>query len=375
MKILVASNAFKGTISAAEIGDIACDVFGDEFTVVSHPLADGGDGTLAVLAAQMPGSLLETVRVQGPLPGQSVDAQYLLLAGNKQAFVEMARSSGLVLVPEDLRDPKITTTKGVGELIQHAAARGVEQIYLAIGGSATNDGGLGMLSALGWRFLQADGREVACAAELVLLDRIIPGPALDVSVTVLCDVSNPLTGPNGASAVYGPQKGADDACIRLLDDGLRRLSEVVKDACNVEIDVTGAGAAGGLGAGAFFGLNAKIRSGFEAIADLTDLRGAIASSDVVISGEGNLDSQSLQGKVISGIIEQCRAGGKPLVLVVGRSDLDQIDGVSAIVQLVGQGVDTKRAMQEAKGVLRQRFSELKQNLPAILAPTAPEGAL
>jgi glycerate kinase len=244
--------------------------------------------------------------------------RYGLSADGRTAVVEMARASGLQLLALDERDPRKTSTFGTGELLADAKARGARHVLLAIGGSATNDAGIGAAAALGWEFLDADGEPVPLAGGR-LKDIVRLGPASPPfeSVEVLCDVTNPLFGPKGAAWIYGRQKGGSDAVLAELDDGLRHIADVVKAQLGKDAaEVPGAGAAGGLGYGAMVFLDARLRRGIEVVMDLTGFDAATDEADLIITGEGHLDGQSAQGKLIQGLCG--RAKGKPVIALAGK---------------------------------------------------------
>lgn len=318
-KCIVISDSFKGTLSSREICRIARETVPPVFPdceVVCIPVADGGEGTVACFEEAI-GAVPVSVSVRGPY-GEPVEAVY----GRKGplAVVEMAAAAGLPLAGER-RDPEQTTTYGVGQLIRHAVEGGCTDILLGLGGSATNDGGCGAAAALGARFYRRDG---GCFVPVGgTLDQIgdidisETGRLLEgVRITAMCDVENPLYGPQGAAYIFGPQKGADPDMVRRLDGQLRALSAVLTRRLGRDLSqMAGAGAAGGMGAGCVAFLGAELRSGIEAVLDTVDFDRRLEGADLVITGEGRLDSQSLHGKVISGIAKRTR--GVPLVAVVG----------------------------------------------------------
>lgn len=321
---IVISDSFKGSLSSAEICAIASQTipaFFPDCHVTAIPVADGGEGTVDCFLAALPGER-RTAVVQGPF-GEPVEAAYALIG--EDAVVEMAAAAGLPLAGSRL-DPATASTYGVGQLIADAISRGARRILLGLGGSATNDGGCGAAAALGAEFYDETGARLIPAGgtlariarvELSGLRRRLSG----VQFTVMCDVDNPLCGPAGAAAVFAPQKGADERTVRLLDDGLRHLAEIVRSQLGVPIlDVPGAGAAGGMGGGclAFFG--AALRPGIECILDLVRFDELLAGADLVLTGEGRIDAQSVHGKVISGIARRTSRAGVPLVALVGCID-------------------------------------------------------
>ncbi|MCT0253821.1 MULTISPECIES: glycerate kinase [unclassified Synechocystis] len=364
-QILVAPDSFKGTLSAGEVCRIALETLEPEFDCVSHPLADGGEGTLEAIASNLH-SQWQTLQVQGPLPRQKVNARYLWLPEKETAVIEMAQASGLPLVPIGERNPEITTSYGTGELMVHAIHREAKQIQLAIGGSATNDAGLGLLMALGWQFLDHQGQSVGWGGQaLGKVAEIIP-PVLNAfpRVTVLCDVTNPFYGSHGAAQVYAPQKGADPAMVQRLDQGLCHFAQVVQGFDGFEVNFPGAGAAGGMGGGVAWALGAKIKSGFAAIANLTQLEQAMTESDLVITGEGCLDHQSPQGKVVGGVLELAKKINKPVIIIAGQCQLSQavLPSVLRVFSLVGPDIPLEKALQHPQTALKKRLVQVKQHL-------------
>jgi glycerate kinase len=327
MRVVVAPDKFKGTLTAKEAAmalSAGWRRVDRQADVDQVPVADGGEGTLDTLLDAL-GGRRERVTVSGPL-GDPVDADFGLVegAGGVTAVVEMARASGLGLVSEARRDPLRATTRGTGELIAAAAEHGPRRIIVCIGGSATNDGGTGMAQALGVRLLDERGRDLAPGgAALRRLDRIdatglLPG-LRRVEVVVACDVDNPLTGSRGASAVYGPQKGASPEDVHLLDDALGHFAAVVFRDLGIDVrDVPGAGAAGGLGAGLVAFLGARLRPGFEVVADALGLEGRLDGADVAVTGEGRYDTQTESGKAPAGVLRLARQAGCRTVLVAGQ---------------------------------------------------------
>ena len=325
MKITVALDSFKGSLSSLMAGDAVkagCLLADPAAKVSVSPIADGGEGTAQALALGMGGEMI-SVSVTGPL-GNPVTAEYGYIPETKTAVLEMASVAGITLVSPEQRNPLHTTTFGVGELILHAAKeKGCRQFVVGIGGSATNDGGVGMLSALGIAFLDKNGKPIARGAEgLSSLDRIdIVGLApeiADARFFVACDVTNPLCGEKGCSAVFGPQKGATPDTVRTMDADLSRyaaLTQAVtgKDAQNA----AGAGAAGGLGFAFLSYLNAELKSGISLVIEQTGLEEKIKDADLVITGEGRLDGQSVMGKVPVGIATVAKKYKKPVLALSG----------------------------------------------------------
>ena len=320
-KVVVISDSFKGTLSSREICDIARESVPRILpgcAVTAIPVADGGEGTVSCFLDSI-GASPVTVSVQGPY-GETVDAVYAR-KGNR-AIIEMASAAGLPMVGSNL-DPERTTTNGVGMLLRHAVENGCNELLLGLGGSCTNDGGCGCAAALGTRFFDADGNPfVPVGGTLGNIARIDNREAekllRGVSLTLMSDVDNPLCGVRGAAHVFGPQKGADAAMVERLDAGLAHLAAVIERDLGARVaDIPGAGAAGGMGAGCMAFLGARMRSGIEAVLDLVDFDAQIDSADLVITGEGRIDSQSVHGKVISGIARRTQPRGVPLVAIVG----------------------------------------------------------
>jgi glycerate kinase len=349
VKIIVAPNSFKGSLSATQaaiaIARGVCEAF-PEAEIVEIPIADGGDGTVEALVAAHKGTV-QSVSVEGPL-GDPVLASFGLIAGGRTAVVELASASGYVLLTPAARDPRKTSTYGFGQLLEAARQAGVESVIAGIGSSATNDGGAGMAQALGYRLLDAFGRDLPRGgAALVRLERI-DGTGLDagwrsVKVMVACDVTNPLTGPEGASYVYGPQKGADPETVVLLDGALAHLAEVIeRDLGKRVADVPGAGAAGGTGAGLMAFLDAKLVSGAALVVEASGLDGALEGADLVITGEGRVDAQTAYGKAPGEVARRAQAAGIPTLLIAGSKgkgwETLKSSGVTAVVALA-QGTD------------------------------------
>ena len=366
MRLLIAPDSFKGTLSSAEVCQIAEETLGRSFSILAHPLADGGDGTLEAIAGCLMNAQWITQTVMGPLPDQRVAAKYLWLAEIQTAFIEMAQASGLTLLSKLERNPALTTTYGTGELIKDALSRSAKKLYLAIGGSATNDGGVGMLMALGWQFLDNLGNSIHLGGnQLIKIQQIIPpqvSQEFSQGVEIFCDVTNPLYGNNGAAQVFGRQKGADENLIQCLDEGLKHFSDRVRQQLGINLNFPGAGAAGGLGAGAKLGFNAKISRGIERIAELTGLKANIQASDVILTGEGQFDQQSLQGKVICGVLALAQKYQKPVILLVGNSDFKNYAGIQKIITLVGEDISLESALNDPKTALRKRCQELQTYL-------------
>ena len=320
-KCVVVSDSFKGTVSSREICEIAQRVIPRHFPaceVVCIPVADGGEGTVDCFIQAMGAQRVE-VTVTNAL-GEKSAAAYARIG--ELAIIEMAAAAGLPQVGA-LRCPGTATTYGVGELIAHAVDSGCRKILLGLGGSATNDGGCGCAAALGVRFYDADGQSfVPVGDTLGRIARIDTAEAeallRSVEITVMCDVTNPLYGPTGAAYVFAPQKGADAEKVKSLDAGLRHFGDVIRSQLGIDVSrMPGAGAAGGMGAGCVALLGGMIQSGIDAVLDVTGFDRQLEGADLVITGEGRIDSQSADGKVVSGVARRTRAKGVPLIAIAG----------------------------------------------------------
>jgi glycerate kinase len=331
-RIAVAPNAFRGSLTATEaaarmaagLRASALNASDGMLEVSLMPLADGGDGTLDVLLTGLGGTHLSET-VSGPL-GEPVQAEFGALADGETAIIEMARASGVELLPRARRDPLRASTYGTGQLIDSALRRGCRRILLGIGGSATVDGGAGCLSALGVRLLDANDAEIPPGggglARLAKIDvasvESLRERLRGVEIIILCDVTNPLIGPNGAAVVFGPQKGADDSAVNTLDANLTRFGEMITAALGVAVDgVPGAGAAGGLSAGLMAFAGARLRPGGDALIALLGYETRLAQTDLVVTGEGKLDAQTEGGKAVQRIAEAAARAGVPVVALAG----------------------------------------------------------
>lgn len=323
MRVFVAIDSFKGSLTSLQAGNAVKEAVlqaDSQAEVRVHPIADGGEGTVEAVCTAMNGVLTD-VTVTGPL-GAPVQAQYGILPG-KIAVIEMSATAGITLIPAELRNPMKTTTFGVGELIKDAISRGCRHFIVGIGGSATNDGGVGMLSALGFRFLDEKGQQIPFGAagleKLVAISTKDAMPQLqECTFRVACDVTNPLCGENGCSAVYGPQKGADENMVRTMDAYLENYADLAaKVSEKADKNYPGAGAAGGLGF-AFHGfLNATLESGIQIILEETRAEQFIKDADIIVTGEGRLDSQSVMGKAPVGIAKLAKKYGKKVIAFSG----------------------------------------------------------
>ena len=364
MKIVVAPDSFKESLSAAKASEALRAGIHDvdpSIEVVAVPMADGGEGTVDALVAAT-GGRLEHRTVTGPL-GDPVEACLGLLGDGTGAVIEMAAASGLPLVPRDRRNPMITTTRGTGELIRAALELGARWVVLGIGGSATVDGGAGMAQALGVRLLDAHGQPIGPGGRelerLARIDMAGRDPRLsDTRIEVACDVDNPLTGPCGAAAVYGPQKGATADMVEQLDANLAHLSAVVERELGIDVDaMPGAGAAGGLGAGLVAFCGATLKPGIEIVTEAVGLSEKMAGADLCVTGEGAIDRSSCFGKTIVGVASVAGRHGVPVVAVAGALGPGAEDilehGVRSIVSICPGPMTLDEAIARAPELLRR----------------------
>ncbi len=358
MRLLFASDSFKGTLSSEQIIRLLTDSANRIFPgceTLGVPIADGGEGTVDAVIAVTKGEMRE-VPVHGPLM-EETRASYGVFHGDS-AIIEMAAASGLPMVPVEKRNPLHTTTYGVGELIKDALDAGYRKLSIAIGGSATNDGGMGAMCALGVRFLDAAGRELAgFGADLAkVADIDVSGihPAIaEAEITVMCDVNNPLTGPDGATYTFGKQKGGTPEILDELETGMKQYASVILDKLGMDVDkIAGAGAAGGLGAALCVFLHAELKSGIETVLDLIDFNTLLDGTDLVVTGEGRIDWQSAFGKVPSGIGMRCKAKGVPAVAIVGGmgTGAEKIYefGVESIIPTINGAMDIAEALDRSE---------------------------
>ena len=376
-KCIVISDSFKGSLSSGEICDIARACFAEVLSdceLTAIPVADGGEGTVDCFH-QVCGGELVPVTVQGPF-GQDMEAAYLRLDGGR-AVIEMASSAGLPLVG-DRRDPRITSTYGVGQQIRHAVEQGSTQILLGLGGSCTNDGGCGCAAALGVRFLDRAGQAfVPTGGTLDQIAHIDVSGARQllqtVKLTAMCDIDNPMHGPTGASYIFGPQKGADPAMVEFLDGQLKALDAVIQRELHRAVaDVPGAGAAGAFGAGILAFLDGTLCPGIEAVLDLVDFDGKLKDCDLVITGEGRFDGQSIRGKVVSGVSRLAKRQGVPVAVIAGSvaEDVESVSadpdsGVTAVFSINRQAMD----YSESRPFSRRNYRYTLENLLRLMKST------
>ena len=324
MKILIAPAPFKGSMTALQAASLIAKGIQETYPaaeIVILPVADGGEGTAQVLVAATQGKLVKQV-VHGPLMSQ-VSATYGITGDGTTAVIEMAEASGLCLIPQDARNPMLTTTYGTGELIRNALEHGVRKIILCVGGSATVDGGLGMAQAIGIRFLDEHGQEVRFGAqglfdiEIVDVGGVCPG-CRDVTFLIACDSQNPLLGPDGAASVYGPQKGATSQMVTALEQGLAHFATILEKRSGKPLaKLPGTGAGGGIALPLLAFFEAKLCPGSELVFAVADFVKRLEGCDLVITGEGRLDSQSLFGKAPVAVARECKQLGIPVIALCG----------------------------------------------------------
>ncbi len=372
-RILIAPNAFKESLNAMEAADAIAEGIRKILPgvrLIRMPIADGGDGTLETLVAGTRGRLIQA-RVLGPL-GKRIVAEYGVTGDGRTAIIEMSRASGLALVPPANRNPMLTSSFGTGELIRSALGQKVNTILLGIGGSATVDGGIGALQALGVRFINRLGRPVGPGGKgLATVSRIeldCLDPRLErVRILVACDVDNPLIGTRGAAAVFGPQKGATPKMVKLLDDGLSRLAVHIQSLTGVDVSrLPGAGAAGGI-SGSFHGLlGAQLRPGSELVFDLLGLRKMLSKVDLVITGEGKIDGQTPFGKGPGALARLAKSHGIPVIGLAGSvgDDIEPLfrQGFSSIFSIVKGPIELEPALRQAAVLLRDRAEQVARTL-------------
>jgi len=372
MKIVIAPDSFKESLTALQVADAIeagmREIWPDA-AYVKVPVADGGEGTVQAMIDATGGRRVD-VRVTGPL-GKAVDAFYG--DAGRLAVIEMAAASGLEGVPPDLRDPRTATSRGTGELIRAALDAGARRFILGVGGSATNDGGAGMLQALGVRLLDADGKDLGPGgAELARLDRIdvsgLDARVRDADFRIACDVDNPLTGPRGASAVFGPQKGATPAMVEQLDAALAHFADVIQRDLDQDIAQSpGAGAGGGIAAAMVVFLQGQLRPGIEIVMEAVGLDAAVRDADLVVTGEGRIDGQTVHGKTPMGVAKVARRHGKPVVAIGGSLAVDadavHAHGIEVVVAAVARPCSVAEALAAAADNVRRAA----RNLAAALA--------
>ena len=369
MKIVIAPDSFKDSLSAQAVADAIASGLAEvwpDAELVKCPMADGGEGTVEAVLDACEGQWM-SAQVSGPL-GDSVSAQWGWLAQSRTAIIEMAMASGLQLLTLKQRDACLTSTEGTGQLISAALDAGAQRVILAIGGSATNDGGSGMLSALGARFLDRNDQPLPrggrALTDLARIDLSGLDPRLaNVRVEIAADVDNPLCGPNGASHIFGPQKGASPDQVLALDAALAHFADHSARTLGRDLrDSPGSGAAGGMGFAAKAYLNASFRAGVEVVADLTGLEQALVGADLVITGEGRFDAQTWRGKTPLGVARVAQRQRVPVIVLAGTlgEGYEQLyqQGISAAFALTSGPMDLKHACREAPRLLQERARDV-----------------
>lgn len=367
MKIVIAPDSFKESLTALEAAQAiekGMKKVLPDADFIKVPMADGGEGTVQSLVDATGGKIISKT-VTGPL-GEPVEAFFGISGDEKTAVIEMAAASGLHLVPAEKRNPLITTTRGTGELISTALDYGIEQIIIGIGGSATNDGGTGMAKALGIKLLDSNGNEIAdgggALANIAAIDVSNIDPRLaSVCIEVACDVDNPLTGPRGASSIFGPQKGATPEMVRLLDGNLHHYAEMIRRDVGKDIEqIAGAGAAGGLGAGLMAFLSAELKRGVDIVLEATALEAQLKDADFVITGEGKIDAQTVFGKTPIGVAKTAKKHSIPVIAIAGNVGSDSHvvheHGIDAVFSIVPGIIPLSDAFENAS-VYVERLAE------------------
>lgn len=376
MKVTIAIDSLKGSLTSLEAGQAAAEgirkVYGDA-DICIRPLADGGEGTVEALTLGLQGKF-RTVRVTGPL-GATTDCRYGILEEGKTAVIEMAEAAGITLIKEQDRNPLNTTTYGVGEAIRNAVENGCRRFIVGIGGSATNDGGIGMLQALGFGILDKEGKQVPFGAnglsEIAEITAANVMPELsECTFRIACDVTNPLCGPQGCSAVYGPQKGADGDMITRMDRDMEKFAALAKkEYPKADPNKPGVGAAGGLGFAFLTFFNATLESGVKIVLEETRLEEFVKDADIVITGEGRLDGQTVMGKAPIGVAKAAKKYGKKVFAFSGCVTEDAIlcngEGIDAffpilrMVTSLEEAMKTEMAVKNLSGTAEQIFRLIK----------------
>ena len=375
MRIIVAPDSYKGSVSALAVaeamerGVVKVFPYAEVFKI---PIADGGEGTVEALVAATGGQMIRQ-EVQGPL-GASLQSYWGMLGDGETAVIEMAAASGLPLLSKEQRDPRITSTYGTGQLIKAALDKGVKKIIIGIGGSATNDGGTGMAKALGARFFDSSGQELreggAALADLASIDLSgFDKRVAQVEMLVACDVDNPLCGTRGASAVYGPQKGATPAMVQELDAALARFAAVAQESTGKDVaDHAGAGAAGGLGAGLLFFTPAKLRPGVEIVLETMGFTELVSQAAFVITGEGRTDFQTAFGKAPVGVAKAAKRFNVPVLCLsggLGDGAEDVLDhGIDGIMSIISRPMELEECMLHGEALIEAGAERLCRFLKA-----------
>jgi glycerate 2-kinase len=363
MKVVIAIDSFKGcctTLEAANAVERGIRYYRDDIKTKILPIADGGEGTVETLVKSLNGKYIE-VDVLNPI-GKKIKSRYGILPGNI-AVIEMAAASGLTLISEEEYNPLISTTFGTGQLIRDALDKGCTTIFIGLGGSATNDGGVGMAQALGVSFKNKQNQEIGFgggelkAIESINISKLDPRVE-NTEIVILSDVTNPLCGKNGAANVYGPQKGATPSMIQILDDNLKYFGSVINEQLSIDVmNLSGGGAAGGLGAGLVAFCQAKIHSGVEKIIEFIGLEEHLQDADLLITGEGRIDSQTINGKVALGVARKAKKYGVPVIAIVGSigegAEIVYNHGIDAIVDIISEPMTLENALENGISLLEK----------------------
>ena len=362
MRVVIASDKFKESLSSNEVAgciERGIKKVDSSIEVIKVPMADGGEGIVQALIASCIGKIVKA-KVRDPLM-REINSSYGIIEGENKAIIEMASSSGLMLLSKKERNPFKTSTYGFGECIKHALDNGCRDIIVGIGGSATNDGGSGMLQALGVRLLDAEGNEIGLGAENLSRLQTIDISNLDkrikeTKITVACDVDNPLCGPNGASYVYGFQKGADEETVKILDNNLHHFGKIIERVTGISIiNYPGAGAAGGVGGSMMAFLGAELKKGIELVIEITKLEEKIKVADLVITGEGMIDYQTRFGKTPYGVAKIAKKYGVPVVAIAGSIgegfEVLYENGFDTIFSIIDKPMTLKQAIRDSKTLI------------------------
>ena len=373
MKILIAPDSFKGSLPALEVANNIEEGIKNIYPkakIIKVPMADGGEGTTKTLVDATDGEIIYK-KVTGPL-GEEVKAYFGILGNKKTAVIEMASASGFDLIPYKKANPYKTTTYGTGELIKAALNEKVNEIIIGIGGSATNDGGVGMAQALGVKFIDSKGKEIEFGGyhldKIEMIDTSNLDPRInDVNIEVACDVDNPLYGKNGAAYVYAPQKGANDNMVEQLDKNLRHLSKIVKKELNKDIQsIPGGGAAGGLGAGLVAFLDAELKSGVDLIMKANNLMDKMKDVDLVITGEGKIDKQTINGKTPMGVLKTAQKLDIPVIAVCGilgeGYEYFSKEDLLSIFSIINEETNINKIMENTPELLRFLVEEVMKTI-------------
>lgn len=375
MNIIVAPDSFKDCLSAKEVGSYISKGIRRVYpkAIINEiPLSDGGEGLIDALVEGV-GGKLNSVSVLDPL-GRPISTEFSILEDGNTAIIELARATGLELLSEDERNPLLTSTYGTGQLIKAALDRGCKKMIVGLGGSATNDGGSGMLKALGARFLNKKGTEIReGGGGLIDLDQIdlthFDGRLKQCEVMIASDVTNPLTGPNGASFIYGAQKGGDRKALEQLDRNLQHYGTIIKEQFQIDVaNKQGSGAAGGTGAALLAFMNGKMVNGIELVLQMVGMEQYLDKADLVITGEGKIDGQTLNGKTVMGISKMAKNQGIPVIVLTGKIG-EQIDaiyesGVKAVFSIVDRPMDLEEALNRAPQLLERAAMNIMGTITA-----------